>query len=581
MPQIIPIKDLKNTSEISDMCKKTKEPIYITKNGYGDMVIMSMDTYEETMSCDSKDREFSVVIDINENYESYKESAKSNNDEFKNKFVLFYTTWNDAGFYTLLVVRNFYENPAGKILGTIRICHDDLSKDNEEHLMIRHFLENDHKQEVKIDKSNKLSDKYTSIADSFLYDNLKKELGKDESVNEFLSNLNEISTITDNDRIKKIKDKSWYKVSFIRDNINKVIIDFTEYKNDIGIKENTYYVLKNLSEFSDKIMEVSKENSTKKRKMVLSRVKEEYKFYPEIIEEIDEILKMHEGFHRFISQIKEKLRIDKNKLDTLNIGHYTSLEVLKILITKIDNKEERPCLRLTNGRQMNDPLEGKMLLDYILNENGNLSEKTHSNNWKPTFWYMSSATTALDSLPMWKQYGKDATGGMLVYNRDYLKNIIEKTEVEIYKVAYINIVDDKIKVLRTENIENDVATELEKIIEELRNEIKSIREKDEQEINKYYMPLLSNIGILFKKIDYAYESEYRIVVNRERSEDKIVEQVNPSLTFPFLYTYLDEVELKYSKLILGPKAVDIDYIAPYIHYCDKSITIERSSISYR
>lgn len=34
------------------------------------------------MSCDSKDREFSIVIDINENYESYKESAKSNKDEF-------------------------------------------------------------------------------------------------------------------------------------------------------------------------------------------------------------------------------------------------------------------------------------------------------------------------------------------------------------------------------------------------------------------------------------------------------------------------------------------------------------------
>ena len=46
MPQIIPIKDLKNTSEISDMCHKTKEPIYVTKNGYGDMVIMSMESYE-------------------------------------------------------------------------------------------------------------------------------------------------------------------------------------------------------------------------------------------------------------------------------------------------------------------------------------------------------------------------------------------------------------------------------------------------------------------------------------------------------------------------------------------------------
>ena len=46
MPTIIPIKDLKNTSEISEMCHKTEEPVYITKNGYGDMVIMSMETYE-------------------------------------------------------------------------------------------------------------------------------------------------------------------------------------------------------------------------------------------------------------------------------------------------------------------------------------------------------------------------------------------------------------------------------------------------------------------------------------------------------------------------------------------------------
>lgn len=49
MPQIIPIKDLKNTSEISEMCHKSNEPIYITKNGYGDMVIMSMGVYESTM----------------------------------------------------------------------------------------------------------------------------------------------------------------------------------------------------------------------------------------------------------------------------------------------------------------------------------------------------------------------------------------------------------------------------------------------------------------------------------------------------------------------------------------------------
>lgn len=49
MPQIIPIRDLKDTALVSQMCKESSEPIYITKNGYGDMVIMSMKTYEEKM----------------------------------------------------------------------------------------------------------------------------------------------------------------------------------------------------------------------------------------------------------------------------------------------------------------------------------------------------------------------------------------------------------------------------------------------------------------------------------------------------------------------------------------------------
>ena len=56
MPQIIPIRDLKKTAEISDMCHNSEEPIYITKNGYGDMVIMSMETYEELLSTDQIDK---------------------------------------------------------------------------------------------------------------------------------------------------------------------------------------------------------------------------------------------------------------------------------------------------------------------------------------------------------------------------------------------------------------------------------------------------------------------------------------------------------------------------------------------
>ena len=49
MPRIIPIRDLKDTADISQMCNASKEPVFITKNGYGDMVIMSMKAYEERM----------------------------------------------------------------------------------------------------------------------------------------------------------------------------------------------------------------------------------------------------------------------------------------------------------------------------------------------------------------------------------------------------------------------------------------------------------------------------------------------------------------------------------------------------
>jgi prevent-host-death family protein len=50
MPIIKPITDLRNTNEISEICHKNQEPIFITKNGYGDLVVMSIDTYERKMA---------------------------------------------------------------------------------------------------------------------------------------------------------------------------------------------------------------------------------------------------------------------------------------------------------------------------------------------------------------------------------------------------------------------------------------------------------------------------------------------------------------------------------------------------
>ena len=47
MPEIRPIRDLRNTNEISEICHTRKEPVFITKNGYGDLVVMSIEVYDE------------------------------------------------------------------------------------------------------------------------------------------------------------------------------------------------------------------------------------------------------------------------------------------------------------------------------------------------------------------------------------------------------------------------------------------------------------------------------------------------------------------------------------------------------
>jgi len=55
MPQIRPITDLRNTNEISEICHAKNEPVFITKNGYGDLVIMSIETYEQMLEVNEMD----------------------------------------------------------------------------------------------------------------------------------------------------------------------------------------------------------------------------------------------------------------------------------------------------------------------------------------------------------------------------------------------------------------------------------------------------------------------------------------------------------------------------------------------
>ena len=47
LPKIIPVNELKNTSQIMKTCQESDVPVVITKNGYGEAVMMSVKLYEE------------------------------------------------------------------------------------------------------------------------------------------------------------------------------------------------------------------------------------------------------------------------------------------------------------------------------------------------------------------------------------------------------------------------------------------------------------------------------------------------------------------------------------------------------
>lgn len=62
---IVPMRDLKNTVEIEKKCKEANAPVFVTKNGYGSLVVMDIDYYQRTM-----EKMYEAFL-INEGMEDY------------------------------------------------------------------------------------------------------------------------------------------------------------------------------------------------------------------------------------------------------------------------------------------------------------------------------------------------------------------------------------------------------------------------------------------------------------------------------------------------------------------------------
>ena len=291
---------------------------------------------------------------------------------------------------------------------------------------------------------------------------------------------------------------------------------------------------------------------------------------------------------REIQTIMKILSVKKEDFNNIGeIGHYTNIEVIPyIIIKKIkneDNFETKGKLLLSNANYMNDPSEGKILLEYLNTIDSSFSSLFYRNEFEVSSVYLSSFTTAIDNLPMWSQYGDNGKGCCIVFNKNYFdkpkevhdildkgKEKIYEDECVLYRICYI---DDK----NNEYKFQEKDKEIERCLKNISENLKNINNQNEKKIILKY---LEQIRYLFKSSNYEHEEEYRILKNVPINSKKIItrEDVKP---VPKLYVKIESKLNQISEVILGPKVDFPDYISPYIKYCDEKIEIRKSKVKFR
>ena len=310
---------------------------------------------------------------------------------------------------------------------------------------------------------------------------------------------------------------------------------------------------------------------------------------------------------KIIYYIRSKLTVDANELKEIgSFGHYTKIDTLTNFLIKADWKNENnsetqpPFLRLTNLKQLNDPMEGRVIYDYLGIDN------TFFKQYQTSNVFISSLTTVSDSLPMWKEYADSSQGAFLEYDLSYLEDIVAHKSIEFVKVHYLDLMS-----------ENKEETDVGKSLDNLKQLFEKLQELEAEKELISFAEKLKKISYLFKVKDYEYEIEYRILINLDDTaiQNIIKRDANDSSNEKYfkkeeiglevfdkvnykdfrkyivlsskdngrydLFVYINLLPLKYSKVILGPKVTDADYIAPYLKLANPDIEIESSKIPYR
>lgn len=545
----------------------------------------------------------------------------------KNMVSLGKHAWNDYGYYTTFEV--FFGN---KTLGFVKLYVPELDGDTGRNGFwggsVYNFLrasdteENFLPWELDSDSLNKIK---MSVGDIHYYKKLTRSLSMD-ICQEYLERIHDVTTLsgTDIDKYynRPIVESSLRrpiesnfiinlvmlakKYGFKADRSLKIILndpetilDFierllkTKYSDVFDLYDSNYDFAKALVEGLKTKFKDNKDLDSRTTDF-LNELLDRPQDRPDLNHDIANLLKFDEKARDAVKKIKQILVLSSIP-EEYKLGQYTNLQTLTKLLNKsheedTENSGDEPILhylRLSNSQQMNDPKEGRTLLDFLGDKGYLLSDYTTSSV------YIASTTSNLDSLPMWKQYTKDASGIVMVYSNNYLNRLCKSTDYDVAKVCYLGKSENgelEVYVPSVSVDDNDIEN-LKKQLEILRDRVQELRknEEDAQKLSRLYVSI-REIVPFFKDVDYAYEDEYRIVSYQERFGNRnVIADGGDIYSVPRLYVYLkgsginaeDLLLPEFDTIILGPKAPEIDFIAPYIKYQDRRIEIIRSNISYR
>lgn len=358
-------------------------------------------------------------------------------------------------------------------------------------------------------------------------------------------------------------------------NRGEIYFELEEYDKAIDDYNQAINLDKDQFKWLEDKVKLAKEKIEEKKNIIESNA---------IKEDKDIRLKLESEIEKIVKSIREK-----SKSDVKTVVHYTKLFVAEILVSK-----EKAKMNYSNAIYMNDPLEGKMLFDYL---NDKRIEEAYLNGERrtETSVYLGSFLPAEenngefsheDDLVMWRTYGKDehgneAAGCNLVINSDFFKTSTKDDTLmssdedgeELLNVIYIKKQKNKHEI-----VDHELRKTIDPMIKTLKKKISSLinlrnkyKPKDEfyKDIENKIFRQLSEITYLFKSADYYYEHETRIIKYIPRDSNAIQFRASTETDAPPKKFYIDsnnEILPYLERIIIGPKVKNFQQWNLYFDY---------------